>query len=455
MIVAWRKVSVIMLFGLIVLFILVGLWRFEASGVNDHLDHISDYNDKEEIYFEGIIKSEPDIRKDRIKYTVQVDKLVGHREQKNVTGKVLITIPRYPEYNYGDRLNISGKLLSPGEYNDFSYKDYLSKFGIYSVSYDPKIELISQTEGNVAYRSILKIKKKFKEKLSGLMPEPQSSLLNGIILGEKRGLPEDLREQFNLTGVSHIIVISGFHVAIVAGLIMNFCLAISLSRKQSFWISIIGIIFFITITGFQTSAIRAAIMGGLVLLAMYSGRLSNPRNALCLAAVIMLMINPKLLRYDVGFQLSFLATISIIYLSSHIKKYLVFLPKLFKIRESAAMTISAQFLTLPIIVYNFERLSVVAPITNILIVPLVPISMMLGGLVGLIGFISNYLGQALAFLVWILLSYKIAVVENLAAIKYSYYEIYDLWWGWILVYYIFSFYLIYRVSKARKLKEKV
>lgn len=188
---------------------------------------------------------------------------------------------------------------------------------------------------------------------------------------------------------------------------------------------------------------------------MYSGRLSNPRNALGLAAVIMLMINPKLLRYDVGFQLSFLATISIMYLSSYIKKYLVFLPKLFKIRESAAMTISAQFLTLPIIVYNFEKLSLVAPITNILIVPLVPISMILGGLAGFLGFISDYLGQVAAYPVWMLLSYKIAVVEKLAAIKYSYYEIYDLWWGWILVYYILSFYLIYRVGKAKRLKEKV
>ena len=283
------------------------------------------------------------------------------------------------------------------------------------------------------------------------LPEPQASLLSGILLGAKRGLPEELREKFNIAGVSHIIVISGFHVAVVAGLLMNFGLALSLSRKQAFWLSIIGIIFFILLTGSQVSAIRAGIMGGLVLLAMYSGRLANARNGLLLAAVIMLLINPKLLRFDVGFQLSFLATIGIIYTSPYITKRLRILPEILKIRESAAMTLSAQILTLPVVVYNFDKLSLVAPLANIMVVPLVPVTMLLGALSGAGTIIWVNLGKIFSFLAWVLLSYKIKVVELLASFNFSYFEIYDLWWGWIEGYYILVLYWIYRIRKKEQI----
>ncbi len=442
--------------GLGVALLFLGIWRYEISvQQKDVTGNISRFNDQNEIIFEGVVVSEPDIRKDQIKYTVQAKEIFLDQEQKNITGKVLVTLPRYPEYEFGQKLNIKGKMLTPKIYKDFSYKDYLSKFGIYSVSYNPEVQVVSYSEGNILLKKILNFKKRFKNKLNSLFHEPQSSLLNGIILGEKRGMPEDLREKFDIVGVSHIIVISGFHVSIIAGLLMNLLLVLRFSKINALIFSILGILLFIVVTGFQTSAIRAAIMGTLVLLAVFSGRLNNPRNVIILAAVIMLLINPKLLRYDIGFQLSFLATLGIIYLSANIKKYLLFLPEIFKIRESAAMTLSAQFLTLPIIIYNFERVSLIAPLANILIVPLVPISMGLGGLAGFAGFISGYLSQGIAYMAWMILTYKIIVVEFLASLNFSSYEIYNLSWAWAAAYYVVSFYVIYRIKKTEILKNKV
>lgn len=452
---SWLRMKLLKVIGFALLFLLFGLWRYDLAVSNASQEHIKFYNEQENIVFEGVVAAEPDIRKDQIKYTLKVDKVAKFDQMVEVEGKMLVSTSRYPEFSYGDRLSIKGKLLTPKVYDDFSYKDYLAKFQIYSVCYNPEIDIITSKQGNIIYQKILELKKTYQGKIYQVLPEPHASLLSGIILGAKRALPEEVREKFNLTGVSHIIVISGFHVAVVAGLLMNFCIGVSISRKKSFWISIVGIIFFVVITGVQTSAVRAAIMGGLVLLAMYSGRLNSPRNAILLAAIIMLMINPKLLRYDIGFQLSFLATISIIYLSDSIKKYLKILPQAFKIRESAAMTLSAQILTLPIIIYNFERFSLIAPLTNILVVPLVPLSMLTGSLIGFISFISTGISQYFSYAVLGLLQYMLWVVEKISTLKFAYFEIYNLWWGWMAAYYVIAFYVIFRIRRKNFLKNKI
>lgn len=448
---AWWKIPAARAVGFCGLFLLLGVWRFTVAQPANDSDLLRTHNDQEKITFVGTVTEEPDVRSDNIKLTVSGEEM-GQRE---VAGKVLVTVPRFPEYSYGDRLQISGKLKDPGEFDGFSYRDYLAKFGVYSVCYRPQVELISTGGGGVFQRGLLRAKQRFKDKIELILPEPQASFLAGMLLGAKRGLPEDLREQFNIVGVSHIIVISGFHVAIVAGLLMNFGLALSLSRQQAFWLAVVGLILFILLTGAQASAVRAGIMGGLVLLAMQAGRLSDIKNALLLAATVMLLINPKLLRFDVGFQLSFLATIGIVYLSPHFKKLLAMLPEGLKIRESATMTLSAQVTTLPIIITNFERLSVVAPLANIMIVPLMPLTMMAGFVSGLVSFVSLALGKVMAGGAWLLLSYKIVVVEWLARLPYAAVEINELWWGWGVIYYGALFLTLYlKGAKMKRAKVK-
>ena len=446
----WWKTPRLRVAGFCGLFLLLGIWRFVAAQPADDVNLLRVHNDKEKITFVGVVIEEPDVRADSVKLTVTGEKLLDGGRRRTVSGKILMTVPRYPEFSYGDRLQISGKLKDPGEFDGFSYRDYLAKFGIYSVCYRPQVELIGTNEGNIFQRGLLRAKHYFKSRLELILPEPQASFLSGMLLGAKRGLPEELREKFNVVGVSHIIVISGFHVAIVAGLLMNLGLALSLSRRQAFWWAAVGLVLFILLTGAQASAVRAGIMGGLVLLAMQAGRLSDVKNALLLAATIMLLINPKLLRFDVGFQLSFLATIGIVYLSALIKKALRFLPAALKIRESATMTLSAQITTLPVLIFNFERLSVVAPLANILIVPLMPLTMMAGFGAGMASLVSLTFGKVLATGAWLLLSYKLMVVEWLARLPYAALEINDLWWGWGIVYYG----LVFLIFSFRKLKKK-
>jgi competence protein ComEC len=208
------------------------------------------------------------------------------------------------------------------------------------------------------------------------------------------------------------------------------------------------------LTGAQPSSVRAGIMGSLVLLALFSGRLSDPKNAILCAASFMILINPKVLKYDIGFQLSFLATIGIIYLSPFLKKILKFIPNTFKFREMVMMTISAQILTLPIIIYNFERLSLIAPLANVMVVPLVPLIMTSGLLVGISGMVWIVLGKIFSFVSWALLSYEIFVVNMLSKVPFASLEIEKIWQGWIIIYYAVIIYIIWylRMKDRKKLQ---
>lgn len=422
--------------GLIFIF---GVWRFMISAPETNSNQLQFYNDQPEAtVFEGIVVAEPDIREDRIKLTVLAEKIYLDKDHTiKAKGKILVTVPRFPKYNYGDKLKITCLIKTPAEFDDFSYKNYLAKSDIYSVCYHPKIERLSSNHGSTFLGALLFVKDKFKDTIGQILPEPHASFLSGMLLGIKKGIPQNLKDAFNFTGTSHIIVISGLHITIIAGLLMYFAQGVLfLPRRYAFWFAVLGLLFFIALTGARPSAIRAGIMGGLVLLAMYSGRLSDVKNAILFAACIMLLINPKVLRFDIGFQLSFLATIGIVYLSPYFENILKFIPKIAKFRDAAMMTLSAQILTAPVILYNFERLSLIAPVANILILPLIQVTMVLGFFAGFLGIFWLILGKIVACIVWLLLSYEIFVVEWLAKIPYASLEIKKIWPGWILVYYI-------------------
>jgi len=159
------------------------------------------------------------------------------------------------------------------------------------------------------------------------------------------------------------------------------------------------------------SAIRAATMGLLALFSQIIGRLSRSLNPLLFVASLMILINPKILVSDIGFQLSFLAVLGIIYLSPFFQKLFSWLPNFFQIRNSASMTMAAYLMTLPLIVYSFGNLSLVAIVVNVLVLPIVPLIMMSGLLTGILGIIFLPLGRIAGWLTWMFLSYLISVIK--------------------------------------------
>jgi competence protein ComEC len=379
----------------------------------------------------GTIAEEPDQRESKTFLTLEKIEVNG----KPSRDRILVTVPRFPGFEYGDRLKFKEKLVEPKDAEakgEFSYKNYLSRFGVTALVYYPKIEKIGAGEGNVIKTVLLRAKGEFIGRISKLLPEPQNSFLAGLLVGLRRGIPEDLMDYFNATSTTHIIAISGFNITIIAGALNQ--LLERFGKRVSFIISLLSIALFVVLTGASASVVRAGVMGALGLIALNVGRVYAVTNALAFTAVLMLGFNPKILHFDVGFQLSFLALAGLIYLSPRIEPYFSRLPG--TIRKYLVPTLAAQIFTLPVLLYNFDRLSLVSPVANLLVLPVIPLTMGLGFFAGILGLIWDKLALPLVWATWLLLSYVIKVVAVLSGLPFASLTIENVPIVFVIVYYV-------------------
>jgi competence protein ComEC len=433
LVLGWQK-PLFKILGIGGIFLFLGIFYYEFSLPKINENYLAFYNG-ETAKFVGVVVLEPDVRENNTKLTIESKELTVNSEQKHVKGRVLVKTGLYPEYNYGDRLEINCELNRPEKINDFDYEKYLARYDIYSLCFNPEIKKMGEDQGNIVIKYLFVFKNYFIGTINRILPEPQASFLGGLLVGARRSISEDLMQNFNRTGLTHIIAISGYNITIIAAILLSLFQGIGLGRKRSFWLVIAGILFFVVITGASSSVIRAAIMGILVLLAKQVGRVSRVANALVLAAILMLLFNPKILVFDAGFQLSFLATIGLVYLSPILEKYFASWPEVYGLKNSLVTTLSAIILTTPLILYQFGRLSLVAPLANILVLPLIPWAMALGFVAAALGLLWWRLGWVFGWLVWLVLSYIILVVETLGKLNWSAVEIKGLpSWLMIIIY---------------------
>jgi competence protein ComEC len=395
----------------------LGFLRIHASEPKLTESRIAFYNEKKATFTAIVV--EVDERLDQIKLTVDARSL----NSKKVNGLVLIKTPLFPKYEYGDEVDVTCKLKTPQPIEDFRYDNYLARYNIYSVCYNAGIFVKNKNQGNWLKARLLNLKNILVSSINQTLPEPHAAFLAGILIGERKGLPPALVADFQTTGVSHIVAISGYNISVMAAMIMNLCLSFKINRKRAFFVIVIGLIFFVILTGASAAVIRAAVMGIIVLIAKQVGRQSQVRNVLALTALIMLIINPKILLYDAGFQLSFLATLGLIYFVPVIEKYFQWLPEKLAIRENLTTTMSAIIFTTPLILFQFGRLSIVAPLVNVLILSCIPLSMTIGFIQVLIGIFFAPAGRFVGYLTWLILTYIIKVVSFFGDWKYAAVEI--------------------------------
>lgn len=440
------KNKIILISGFTVLFFVFGIWL-----ADNKLSDIKNINQNSGLFSgEALIIKEP-VAKDNYQQIVAEISLRSEAPKS----KVLMNVGKYPEYFYGDKIKLGCNLEMPQNYEDgFDYRMYLAKDGIFYVCKSAKAELLSKNRGNAFYAGILKLKNKFNENINRLIPFPESGLMSGLILGGSSGLPKELQNNFSRTGLTHIVAVSGYNVTILAEYLIWFFIFIGLWRKQAFWFALCGIFLFVLMTGLPSSAVRAGVMGSLLLWAMKNGRLANSQNAIIFAAAVMLMLNPLALRWDIGFQLSFLATLGIIYLFPLFEEKLNRNGKMFWLWEILFLSLSAQIFVLPIILYNFHNLSLISLIANVLVLPIIPLTMLLGFLMAVANFIFTPLATVLAWLTFLPLKYETAVVNILASFNFSTVEIKNFsWWG-VAVWYIILISLLFFSRKIKATKEK-
>jgi len=461
--------------GFCLLFLVLGIMRLQVSEfsiLNDKLSSLNDLGDK--VTLTGQIISEPNVKDTSQTLRVKI---------ADTQSIVLVTLDRYPEYKYLDEIKITGKLKSPAELaatpkageprpgektgrEGFNYKNYLAKEGIYSVMGFPTTELISNGHGHnfftYPYEKILQFKEKLKTSIQFNFSPPQSFILEGILLGNDSNMPQETREKLNATGLSHLTAISGSNVIILSGIMMIFLLGLGFWRGQAFYVSLIFIWLYIVITGFPASGVRAVIMASVFLLAQNLGRQNTSSRVIVMAGAIMLLQNPLLLLHDAGFQLSFMASMGIIYLKPVIDNFFrTIAQKFYDIKESrlpgkifldiVSITLAAQIFTLPLLAYHFNNISLVSLATNLLVIPIVDFVMIFGFLAAFLGMLSNVLGFIFSIPVWLLLSYFIKVMEifyqpwSVAALE-------NVSWLWMPIYYMALACVLRYLEKAQKPK---
>ena len=416
-----------------VFFFVFGAWL-----VNGKLEKINSQNlDGKEIALKVFVSKEPQKKEKYQSVTVKTEDGL----------KILLSVNLYENLGYGDELNLKCTLKIPenrGE--DFDYKMYLAKDEIFYLCQNTSYKKTGENGGNKIYLAILNFKNKLSKNINSVIPEPEAALANGLIFGGSSDLPKNVSDNFSKTGLSHIVAVSGFNVTIIAEYLMIVGIFLGLWRKQAFWFAIVGIFLFVLAVGFPSSAIRAGVMGSLLLWAMKNGRLANSFNAIIFAAGVMLLLNPLLLRYDIGFQLSFLATLGIVELSPFWEKYFCKKAKSFSILESVFLTISATIFVLPIIMYNFHIASIISLLANFLVLSIIPLAMLLVFTTALAGLLWQPMTLPFAWVTFLPLKYIIETVNYLSSLKWASVEVSNFGAGWMVGWYTILFFLVYLIK---------
>ena len=238
----------------------------------------------------------------------------------------------------------------------------------------------------------------------------------GLLLGVKESLGDELETSFRRAGITHIIVLSGFNIMVIVWFVLLVLSRFFTVRVQAV-IGIGAIIVFAILVGLGASVVRASVMAALGLLALLVGRRYAVMRALFVAGTIMLVINPLLLVHDVGFQLSFLATLGLLLVSPQLEPFFTWVPKTWGLREFFLATLSTQLTVMPILLYEMGQFSIISLVVNVLVLPAVPTAMFLTFVTGLIALVSPLFAAPAAFLSYLILTYIITVATKFAALK--------------------------------------
>jgi competence protein ComEC len=302
----FQPFTFVLFFGLF-----LGAVRYQYSVPKFDAFHIAFYNDREyDLLITGTLAEPPDYRDTYTNLRVEVTDVDTGDGDLPVSGLILVRASNNNTFEYGQRIRLRGKLKTPPENEDFSYRDYLAAKNIHSYMTSAVITVLPGNGGNPIYRALFAFKEKSFNNIYRLFPDPESSLLAGILLGVDTGLTRELQQAFKNTGTAHIIAISGFNISIIAGIFYTFFSRFFGDRRGAI-IAITGIVLYTFIVGADAAVVRAAVMGGLALLAKQLGRRQAALNTLLAVALFMCLWNPLYL-WDVGFQLSFFATLGLI-----------------------------------------------------------------------------------------------------------------------------------------------
>ncbi len=391
------------------------------------------FNDRGALLLVGEIVDAPEMRDQATRIQLAVTRLRVENVWHEVHGVALASVPRESAVQYGDRLQVFGDLQTPFESAEFSYKEYLARQNIHSVvRVYGDVKILARDQGNPFFAALYAFRARAVTTVYAILPDPAASLLAGILLGVDTGIPRDLVAAFSATNTAHIIAISGFNIAILAGIFTAFARRV-VGERFAVFVVVGGLALYTLLVGAGASVVRAAIMGSLSVIALRVHRPNTALNTLGAAALLMLAGNPFTL-YDLGFQLSFLATLGLmLYVTPLTRAFENFFARWTSgeraqqlvgiLGDSFIVTLAAQITTTPLILFAFHRLSLVGLLTNLIVLPAQPAVMIWGGIALVAALIVPPLGQPLAWIAWAFLEFTIVVVQTTARLPLASIEI--------------------------------
>ena len=388
-----------------------GIARFELM---EYLKPASQFVDQigSKVELTGVVVAEPEQTAKSTRIVVEVS-----------DERILVSTDRYADIGYGDEISFAGKLQKPESFETefgrtFNYPGYLAVRDIfYTVSF-AQVEVIDTNQGYYLLEKLFTLKSKFLASMQTYVPEPEVGLGAGLLLGVKSGLGDELEDDFRTTGIIHIVVLSGANIMLVVIFVM-YLLALILPVRPRAVAGIVAIVLFALLVGLSATVVRASIMAALILCALLFGRRYDIMRALCLAGLCMVMINPLILVYDVGFQLSFLATLGLIVVAPQFETMLAGVSSWFRLKEFFVATMATQIMILPLLLFQIGQFSVVAVVVNMLVLPMVPFAMLFSFLTGLVGFVLPALAALVGVVAYGFLAYLILLATWFADIPFA------------------------------------
>lgn len=388
---AWRKTKIYFLLAVTVLGAFLFQWQIESQRGN-----LRDLAGKE-VILTGTVTEEPDLRTDRVNCEVRIeDELTGVLTPNHPKGSVLLTVTGSERhFSYGDKIEIRGVPELPdeaGNPGDFNYRRYLESQGI---------QVIIKSHGGSAVRKLgtgtlnplifvsLKVKERLVKVLNQTLVPEHAAVMEGVLFGSTGKIDFESKNNFALTGVIHILSVSGYHMALLVGVCIFIGRMLDLTLKSTNSLTIVLTLFYMSMTGASPPVVRAAVMAWVIILARSSKRNYDWISSLSIAALVILLFDPQAL-FNAGFQLSFLATWGLFYLAPLTNNISAFLPY---IGRAVSVTLAAQLAVLPVTSYYFSYFSLISVLANLVIVPLISIAMLLATIAVLCGLVWLPLAQ--------------------------------------------------------------
>jgi ComEC/Rec2-related protein len=338
----------------------------------------------------GFINQEPKQKEKTLNFILETDK-----------GKILVITHKFADLEQCDQVEITGEIKKiEGAFFGSSAKDK-----VFFNSFFPETRVVERKKCS---SWLVVSRNKINENLHSTFSSPQSTILGAMILGKKDQIPVSWQNKLNVAGIRHITAVSGMHVAVISIVFLNLAL-LFFKRKKALIFSLLGTILFVVFIGAHPSAVRAGIMGAVVIIAQIFGRMKASLRILIITASLMLVFNPLLLRYDIGFQLSFSAVSGIIVFSSFFEKIFKFLPE--TARKIMAASFSAHVFVFPFLAYYFKEISLIFPLTNLLILPVLYWVMLLGIIFAFLSLISGTLAYLIFVPLYLFLTYLVFIVD--------------------------------------------